>query len=689
MADFTKNIKIVVDTVAGKGAGDVKSLSSGFKDLGKTVSETQGAFGKVKAAAGGAFGLIASSPAALASAGVAVGAFAAKAVGAFQDVALSAGKLSDATGLTVEQASRWNEVAGDIGITSETLTTAFSKLGKELGKNPQHFADLGVEIVRAKDGTVDMNATILSAIDLLNRTPDATKRAALGAELFGRGWTSISELIAKGSDQIKDSLDAVADSKVIDPGELDRARKFREAMDGLSDTVEGLMITFGGLITEGIGPALKDLGTLAQRVDQVASLAGGGGLVSKLIGNVPGVSLLTGFARATELGADATDQFKNAATSLLPPLKLLPGGLFDTETAAEAAARRQRELTEATEKSRAAGESSARSYDTLGTAITEAATSTTDLADAEKDAAAQTKRAAEAAKEHAAALKAEQDAAAEMVKGARSLADINLDLIKSMGDAKEAVDEASKAAGKNGEANLKALDAIIKVADGFAAQYEATVQANGGVVDATKKLDTWNQSALSQAATTKGPLRSAILDYVATLNQIPPSKLSEIKAAIDRGDLAAANALLADASKTRTATVNVALNTAAFWEDYNSIRARVRNNPIAVPIVPGGRVGFAEGGVVRPRSYGRSPYARRAAEGMVVRVGEKGEEDVWLPDGSSVVPTQRQRMWALQNNTANFTVQAKIGSAAFEREVVRAIRKFQRTNGDMVMGTRH
>ncbi|CAN0505454.1 unnamed protein product, partial [Phaeothamnion confervicola] len=158
---------------------------------------------------------------ALAAAGIA-GAGLFKLGGNFQDLAIKAGKFSDATGISVQDASRWIEVSDDMGISAETVQTAIGKLLKAV--DPKVFKDLGVQIAYTKDGLVDSQGTFLNAVDAINNTADASKRAQLASDLFGRGWQGMSELIRTGSPELKKALASVSDQKVIDPDELARAK---------------------------------------------------------------------------------------------------------------------------------------------------------------------------------------------------------------------------------------------------------------------------------------------------------------------------------------------------------------------------------------------------------------------------------------------------------------------------------
>ncbi len=137
---------------------------------------------KLKAGSKVAFDAISANAATFATAAAgAVVTFAAQGISAFQDLALSADKFAGATGLAVEEASRLMEVAGDLGIEAGTVETAIGKMNQNLGKSPDLFEELGVQVEYAKDGTVDANETFLNVIDRLNKIKDPAERARVAA----------------------------------------------------------------------------------------------------------------------------------------------------------------------------------------------------------------------------------------------------------------------------------------------------------------------------------------------------------------------------------------------------------------------------------------------------------------------------------------------------------------------------
>lgn len=224
----------------------IKAAQREFLKISNAVKNAEGAMGKLKAGGTAAFDALAKNAGKFAAAATAMAAtFAVKAVFGAQQLALAAGKLADATGLTVEEASRLKEVAGDIGIDQGILEASIGKMNKALGTSPKLFKELGVEIAYAKDGSVDANETFLNVIDRLNSIKDPAERARVASQLLGKGWQSMSELIAQGSDELKKSLDQVSGAKVVNERELAQARKLRENLDNLKDTGEDLAVSIG------------------------------------------------------------------------------------------------------------------------------------------------------------------------------------------------------------------------------------------------------------------------------------------------------------------------------------------------------------------------------------------------------------------------------------------------------------
>mgnify|MGYP003651154310 CR=1 FL=1 len=280
----------VITEFSDKG---LKSAKAAFANFKTDVSNATGAMGKFKAGSNAALNAVKANAGNFAmAAGAAFVAFAAKGVAAFQDLAISSGKFADATGLSVEEASRFIEVGGDIGIEAGTIESAIGKMNKTLGASPDVFAELGVEIAKTDTGATDVSKTFLNVVERLKGIKDPAQRAAVASQLLGKGWQSMAEMIAMGSDELSKSLSQVSDAKVIDEGELKRARDFRGAMDTMNDAVQDLSLALGEELIPSLIVAAESAVALGDaltfEVAGVSSASGGLGNLGKLWDKIAG-----------------------------------------------------------------------------------------------------------------------------------------------------------------------------------------------------------------------------------------------------------------------------------------------------------------------------------------------------------------------------------------------------------------
>jgi hypothetical protein len=227
----------------------------------------------------------------------------------FQDAAISANDFATASGLSVEQASRWQEVAGDVGVEASKLQTVFGRLSKGLGQDRTKWQQYGVAVETAADGTVDANKTFLNAVNALTEIQDPLERAKVGSELFGRSWMDVAPLIELGAEGVTEALNAVGEAQVINEEEVDKAKRFRDTMDELSDATMGVKME----LAEALMPAIAGFaGFLADNMNPtlattIAALAGGVGLawaIGKVTGAIQGtIGMLDLFAKHPVIAA--------------------------------------------------------------------------------------------------------------------------------------------------------------------------------------------------------------------------------------------------------------------------------------------------------------------------------------------------------------------------------------------------
>jgi len=302
-------IKIpVITEFSDKG---LKSAKAAFANFKTDVSNATGAMGKFKAGSNAALGMVKANAGALAAAGgAALISFAAKGVTAFQELALASGEMADATGLSVEEASRFIEVGGLLGYEVEQVRSVIEKMNKQLGLTPQYFADARVEIARTEGGAANVSETFLNVVDRLNEIKDPAERAATASKLLGKGWTGMAEVIAMGSDKLRKSLAEVSDSQVIDKDELKKAKDFRFAMDELNDELGDLALELGESLVPALTTAVTKMAELAKYGGTFLRGAGGAVMLSR--------EQLAEFGDKAAIAAIAAEKLGDAYREMVP-----------------------------------------------------------------------------------------------------------------------------------------------------------------------------------------------------------------------------------------------------------------------------------------------------------------------------------------------------------------------------------
>jgi methyl-accepting chemotaxis protein len=624
---MASTIKVVIDVVKDSAS---KSLASLKTDL----AGAEGAFGKMKVAGGAAMDSLKSNVAGMAvAAGASLVAFGVKAVGAFNDLALEADRFSDVAGIAVEDASRWIEVAGDIGVSGEAVQGAFQKMNKAIadGKLDQFAAD----IVRAKDGTVDANASFQNLVTKIGAIKDPTERASAAQKAFGKGYAEIAELMEMSAGEVEAALKGVSDSKVIDESEVEKAKKFRASMDELRDKLEDVTVELGEKLVPAAIMAADALVAVVDVVDGMASA------IDDLIG--PGSILGRIFRENNELFEAHADKLKLAsiwADEFNGSQSELAFGMGDVKTAAEATA------------------SGLEKFEGVVGLVADAQTQLEE-----------TIAAANAAMlEQAGILQEQIDAQRAAADSAFALRDAEADLAEKVSGANDEMKEA--------DGDLRKVRGVLDdvaqsagaVADNTLRVWEEQAKANGTTLTATQRQDIWNQSMLNNASTLEGPMRDAVLDYIGQVNGIPPEKLSEIKADIHEGKLADAKAKLDGVSKSRDAAVKADALTDTAEQDLNYLArdrtARIWGSASNKFMDSGGNIPSGQSAIVAER---RPEFVNGVLIGGPANV-TGGAQTASILNGARGV-----------GGGMNITINMPPGSNG--QDVVNAIKKYERTAG--------
>ena len=628
-----ETFQIIIDVATENSQKSLKGLRS-------EVSKTEGGFNKFKVGVSGGMDFVKDHAASFAlGAGTALVGFGIKAVAAFEDTAKAALDLSAATGLAVEDASRWIAVGDDFQISAETLQSSIGKIGKTL--DADKWSKYGIATRDASGQARDANDILIESLGMLSDIENGTERARVGNELFGKGYAALSPMIGHTTDEYKKMLGTVEAGQVITQGEAEQAEQMRLAQDKLSDAIKEVELAAGKAATK-LAPLLNFVAEVAssaalwgdsgQAVDaysaaldknskKVTTAAGMtrahvnafGVMREELAKNISGYqawgTVVEGFGPNFDEAGDRTrNAFKDIldkngpqkAQDLLDSLKALySGGTQADKDYVNQLGINQSQL------------------DKWQAKILAVDPTIKSLAGSTKDSGDQAVKAAADEAEHARQL------------------DIVTD---SINDAKIATVELDQAY-KNYRDDLKDQQALLDTKKAFD-DYTESVKKNGGESDITaEKLIT---------------LKGKLVDYAEELGGLPPEAVTMVIAQVDQGSIDSAE----EALKV------LFLAAPSHSRAYSNSRSKS----------------------LKPLTIDDAPKAHGATGGIVTRptnalIGEAGPEMV-IPlssmPGASPLPSMSG-----SGSSINLTVNAGLGTdgAAVGQQIVNMLKQYQRTNG--------
>lgn len=273
-------------TDSGKALGSSFTGASGGLKAG--VKDAEGAISKFKSSATGALESVGISAGVMKIAGVAgVVEFGLKSVEAFEHTALAARDLGKATGLSVEDASRWIGVAKDMGVNADSLRSGLIKVSKTLDNTK--WKTYGIETRDAGGAARTVNDILLDTFDMLGKVGNETERARIGNDLFGKGYATLAPLIGKSRSEYEKMLGSVEKGQVINEGELKRAEAMHHAQEQLKQAFGEVTLAVGALVA-----SLAPLISVLAKVVLVAS---------------EGISKVTEWSINTNVASNASDYF--------------------------------------------------------------------------------------------------------------------------------------------------------------------------------------------------------------------------------------------------------------------------------------------------------------------------------------------------------------------------------------------
>lgn len=197
----------------------------------------------------------------------------------YQNYTLEIGNMAHATGVSTEEMSALMEMAGDLGIETSSLTTAFRKMAKE-GIDP------------SIEGLIQVRDKMEAAVD-------PAQRLQVAQQYLGKAALDLMPIFDQlTNEQLLNYVKTMSDAQVVTQAEYDAAIENKKAIEEWNDAYATITLTIGGFLTKGLLPWLK--------MASATPVA-----VAKLI-----VSLTAWYAKVLNLDQATKDHIANVASQI-------------------------------------------------------------------------------------------------------------------------------------------------------------------------------------------------------------------------------------------------------------------------------------------------------------------------------------------------------------------------------------
>lgn len=487
-----------------KASATLDDLASKLDDLGLPV-------GNLASKLGGKGGVAAGV--------VAIGAGLIVAAQNAAEVAFEAENLATLTGDSVEEASRLNAVWKQSGADSKDLQDVLLQMNGVLATNADLAATLGVNL---NDGAT-VGQRFEQVAQALDRIPDAAKRSQIASQIFGEEGVRQYNAMRNSVDDLSSALADVPEGSVITDEEVADARKMQEQMRELTAEFESFATALGSVVVPVVGTTLTAFNDLFTGAEDVGRSIRGwfdGGEAQRNREFAGSVDAAADAARRFDTslldGATTYEEARKVADEYAATLddgtdKLHAANLIVVEwnksqqAATEAAAEAEAQSRLNTEAMRDQAKAANKTATTLG----ELERAAEAKAQADEDAAA-------AAEEHAEKVDELYQAGQRLVGGDIAVRNAQRDAAEAMAELSANATAQSVEVDAATESQLRAADA--------ATDYEVKQrEANGETVTAKERAEIYRSQLEQLADELEGPVRDAILGYIAELNNVPKS----------------------------------------------------------------------------------------------------------------------------------------------------------------------
>jgi hypothetical protein len=167
-------------------------------------------------------------------------------------------KLSVTLGVTTQQASVMMVAMRHLGVDSDLMTTASSKLSKQVITNSDAFAKLGVKVKDTNGQYRPMTEIMANVNDKLKEIKNPIEQNNVGLQVYGKSWAELRGTLKLTSDEIEKARGkAETLGLIVGPEGVAQTKQYKETMNDMKLVMTSLEVQLGATVL----PTLVQLGS--------------------------------------------------------------------------------------------------------------------------------------------------------------------------------------------------------------------------------------------------------------------------------------------------------------------------------------------------------------------------------------------------------------------------------------------
>ncbi len=214
-----------------------KQVESSFRAIENSMGAMSGMFGKLMAGFGAMTAVIAGGSAFK------------EVIGASVAWTGEAKKLSVQLGVTTERASVLMVAMRHLGIDSEVLSTASTKMTKQIFTNGQAFEKLGVS-VKDSNGQYRPTLNIMGEVnEKLKAIKNPIEQNIAGAQVYGKSWSEVRAVLKLTAEELQKAEQKTKDlGLVVGEEGVAQTKKYKESINDMKLVMTSLEVQLGAVL---------------------------------------------------------------------------------------------------------------------------------------------------------------------------------------------------------------------------------------------------------------------------------------------------------------------------------------------------------------------------------------------------------------------------------------------------------